>query len=265
MATTTNYGWTTPNDTDLVKDGASAIRTLGSSIDTTVFANANAAIAKTIVDAKGDIIAATAADTVARLGVGANNTVLTADSAEATGLKWATPSPSGASWTLLNSGGTALTGAQTITVSGISGKNDLFVIFSAASSATAQSEISIRFNGDTASNYTTFGIQNSNPTTYSATQTFNAENQTSISRIRLAQMSNTAASTVSGYLLVSGANTSGIKQVAGAGGSNPSTGNSGAQYVIGGYWSGAATVSSVSIFSEFGNFDAGTIFVYTSA
>ena len=38
MATTTNYGWATPNDTDLVKDGASAIRTLGSSIDTTVFA-----------------------------------------------------------------------------------------------------------------------------------------------------------------------------------------------------------------------------------
>jgi hypothetical protein len=35
MATTTNYGWTTPNDTDLVKDGAAAIRTLGSSIDTT--------------------------------------------------------------------------------------------------------------------------------------------------------------------------------------------------------------------------------------
>jgi hypothetical protein len=35
MATTTNYNWTTPDDTDLVKDGASAIRTLGSSIDTT--------------------------------------------------------------------------------------------------------------------------------------------------------------------------------------------------------------------------------------
>jgi hypothetical protein len=38
MATTTNYGWTTPDNTALVKDGASAIRTLGSSIDTTVFA-----------------------------------------------------------------------------------------------------------------------------------------------------------------------------------------------------------------------------------
>jgi hypothetical protein len=36
MATTTNYGWTTPNDTDLVKNGANAIRTLGDAIDNTV-------------------------------------------------------------------------------------------------------------------------------------------------------------------------------------------------------------------------------------
>ena len=33
MATTTNNGWTTPNDTDLVRNGASAIRSLGSAID----------------------------------------------------------------------------------------------------------------------------------------------------------------------------------------------------------------------------------------
>jgi hypothetical protein len=39
MPTTTNYGWTTPADTDLVKDGALAIRTLGSAIDTTVYNN----------------------------------------------------------------------------------------------------------------------------------------------------------------------------------------------------------------------------------
>lgn len=36
MATTTNYGWVTPDDTNLVKDGALAIRTLGSSADQTV-------------------------------------------------------------------------------------------------------------------------------------------------------------------------------------------------------------------------------------
>ena len=52
---------------------------------------ANAAIAKALVDAKGDLIAATAPDTVARLPVGTNSYVLTADSAEATGLKWAAP------------------------------------------------------------------------------------------------------------------------------------------------------------------------------
>lgn len=47
-------------------------------------------IQPTIVDAKGDLITAVAADTPARLGVGANDTVLTADSTTATGLKWAT-------------------------------------------------------------------------------------------------------------------------------------------------------------------------------
>ena len=53
------------------------------------------AIQNTIVDAKGDIIGATAADTPARLAVGANDTVLTADSTQATGLKWAAVSAGG--------------------------------------------------------------------------------------------------------------------------------------------------------------------------
>ena len=116
MPTTSNFGWTTPADTDLVKDGAAAIRTLGNGIDTSFLdlkggttgqvlsKNSNTdldfiwvaqddsnAIQNAIVDAKGDLISATAADTPARLAVGANGTVLTADSAESTGLKWATP------------------------------------------------------------------------------------------------------------------------------------------------------------------------------
>ena len=48
-----------------------------------------------ILTAKGDIYAATAAGTPDRLGVGANNTILTADSSTATGLKWATPAAGG--------------------------------------------------------------------------------------------------------------------------------------------------------------------------
>jgi hypothetical protein len=53
------------------------------------------AISNTIMDAKGDLLTASSADVPARLAVGANNTVLTADSSTATGLKWATPAAGG--------------------------------------------------------------------------------------------------------------------------------------------------------------------------
>jgi hypothetical protein len=58
---------------------------------TTGVATADAAIPKSLVTTKGDIITATASATPARLGAGTNNQVLTVDSTTATGLKWATP------------------------------------------------------------------------------------------------------------------------------------------------------------------------------
>jgi hypothetical protein len=127
MSTVTpNFNWPVPTSTDLVRDGATAIEALGDSIDaslvdlkggttgqvlsktsgtdmdfTWVTSDDANAIQNTIVDAKGDLITATAADTPARLAVGAtNNTVLTVDSSTATGLKysadWTTYTPS---WT----------------------------------------------------------------------------------------------------------------------------------------------------------------------
>lgn len=117
MATTTpNFGWSVPTSTDLVKDGATAIETLGDSIDASLVdlkggtsgqvlaKNSNTdmdfiwvaqddsnAIQNAIVDAKGDLIAATADNTPARLAVGTNGQILTADSTASTGIKWATP------------------------------------------------------------------------------------------------------------------------------------------------------------------------------
>ena len=70
MATTTNYGWTTPDDTALVKDGAAAIRTLGSSVDTTT-KNLNP---ETTL---GDIAyRSSTANTNTRLGIGTTGQVL---------------------------------------------------------------------------------------------------------------------------------------------------------------------------------------------
>jgi len=263
MPTTTNYGWTTPADTDLVKDGASAIRTLGTAIDSTVFTNAGNAIAKTIVDAKGDIIAATAADTVARLAVGANDTVLTADSSTATGLKWAAAG-AGANWSLLNTGGTALTGADTITISGISAKDKIMVFIDAASSASASSYMRLRFNSDSGTNYWYAGAELRFDSTYSSSN-FGGLATTAGDGISLGRMSASTDAAVSGYLLMSGANASGVKiyHSFGLGNDTGSAGQRG--YPYGGIYNSASTISSVSIISTSGNFDAGTIYVYTSA
>ena len=144
MATTTNFGWTTPDDTALVKDGAAAIRSLGTAIDTTVATM----VPKTVVDTKGDIIAATAADTVNRLAVGANGTVLTADSAETTGLKWATASAGG--MTLITSGSLS---ATTLSLTSITGSYKNLVLYLDVET-TGSWNITLRINGDTGSNYT---------------------------------------------------------------------------------------------------------------
>ena len=108
MATTTNYGWETADDTDLVKDGALAMRTLGSAIDTTVKAlNPSTTL--------GDIeYRSSTANTNTRLGIGSTGTVLTVAGGVPT---WAAPA-SGGGMTLINTGGTSFSGSD-FTISSI--------------------------------------------------------------------------------------------------------------------------------------------------
>jgi hypothetical protein len=96
MATTTNYGWTTPDDTDLVKDGAAAIRTLGSSVDTTT-KNLNP---ETTL---GDIAyRSSTANVKTRLGLGTAGQVLTVNSG-ANAPEWATPATPASGLTFITS------------------------------------------------------------------------------------------------------------------------------------------------------------------
>ena len=116
---TSNFGWQMPTSTDLVTDLPADFETFGQAVDTSladlkggtsgqvlskasntdmdftwVAQDDSNAIQNAIVDAKGDLIAATAADTPARLAVGSNFAFLQADSAQSSGLLW-----NNAAWT----------------------------------------------------------------------------------------------------------------------------------------------------------------------
>jgi hypothetical protein len=146
MATTTNYGWTTPNDTDLVKDGAAAIRTLGSSVDTTTKAlNPSTTL--------GDIeYRSSTANTNTRLGIGTSGQVLTVSSGVPA---WVTASSGG--MTLLST--TTLSGAST-TISSIDQTYvDLLIVMRGAFYNTVEN-MTVRPNSVTASGFYT-GILNS--------------------------------------------------------------------------------------------------------
>jgi hypothetical protein len=142
MATTTNYGWTTPDDTALVKDGAAAIRTLGSSVDTTTKAlNPSTTL--------GDVeYRSSTANTNTRLGIGTTGQVLTVSGGVPA---WSTISAGG--MTLINSGGTTLTGAS-ITISSIPGTyKDLQLVIRNFLPATDAQPLRIRLNGVTSTSY----------------------------------------------------------------------------------------------------------------
>jgi hypothetical protein len=116
MATTTNYSWSTPDDTALVKDGALAIRTLGSSVDTTV-KNLNPETTTGAISYRG----ATANQKVA-LPIGTANQVLRVNSG-ATAPEWATVSSGG--MTLLST--TSLSGTSTDVTSISQDYNELVI------------------------------------------------------------------------------------------------------------------------------------------
>lgn len=219
----------------------------------------------TAIDAKGDLVAGTGADAFSRLAVGTNNYVLTADSAQATGLKWAAAGVN-QSYSLINAGGTALTAASTITVSGISGMNALKILVIDASTVAASSALSFRFNSDSGANYDFAGPQFSTSAAYTISDYSNFST-TAFTRIESGTMSNNAASKIGAYCEMTGCNSTGFKSFTYAGSATLSGGTVGGQTTWGGgIYKGTSTISSVTVFNTAGsNFDGGTIYVYGSA
>ena len=249
MCSSDLYGWTTPADTDLVKDGAAAIRTLGSSIDTSFAAD------------EGDLLVGGTSNIFEALPIGAVGTVLTSDGDTA---EWAAPAAGGKNYSLLNAGGTALTGATTITVSGITGIDSILIFVFEAGSGNAQSSMSVRLNSDSGTNYVRGGIFNTGGTVFGQ-GTLNTTGTIAGTSILVGRMSNTAASKVNGFVRLDGCNSSGVKILNAAGSAENQSADGLHQFVLGGVWNNSATVSSVSIISSTGNFDEGTIYIYGAA
>jgi hypothetical protein len=102
----------------------------------------------TAIDAKGDLVAGTGADTFAKLTVGANGTTLVADSSEATGLKWATASSGG--MTLISE--TVASALSSLTFSSLGSYKQLLLVYDGLY-YSANGVFALRFNNDSGSNY----------------------------------------------------------------------------------------------------------------
>jgi len=142
MATTTNYGWTTPDDTALVKDGAAAIRTLGSSVDTTTKAlNPSTTL--------GDIeYRSSTANTNTRLGIGTTGQILTV----AGGVpSWATAATPASGLTFITSTTfTNTTGANIDSIFSSSYENYLIILDDLACvGGTSYIALQFRYSGTT--------------------------------------------------------------------------------------------------------------------
>jgi len=251
---TTNYGFVLPTSTDLVTDLPADFDVALQGVDTRLKALQPGTTL-------GDLAYSSAtANTNTRLGIGSTGNVLTVAGGVPT---WAAPSASAANYTLLNIGGTALSGSQETVISGISGKESIAIFIAGASSADASSQIWIRINGLSTTVYNTHGFYVTNPATY-AKSYLGAGGGNSDNKIDLAYMSDNSSSAVRGYIMFEGCNSAGAKVFHSAGGAtSPSSSQDSFAFSLGGYVT-AAAITSITVRSSSGNFDAGTVYVYAA-
>ena len=210
-----------------------------------------------LLTTKGDIYAATAAATPARLGVGTNGTVLKANSATATGLEWGSAAAP-LVWSLIST--TSMSGSSTVTLSGLNYKN-LRLFVDNARSATSNVTFTIKPNGN-GTDYINVFQSLGTPGSYSPLSVYG--NYQSLGGISLASTGSSTATTVSGYVDFSSADqTTGFKPYQSAGFPNYLAGATDRfSYAQAGLFTAAVAITSIDVLAGGGTFNAGTLRLY---
>lgn len=216
------------------------------------------AVPLSTVTANGDLIVGTSSGAVGRLGIGSTGNLLTVAGGVPT---WAAPAAApGANWTLVNAGGTSMSGAGTVTVSGLS-SDKLFIRIVAGSLSGTQADISFRFNADSGSVYNAGGMLTNAAASYDAGN-FSSSNTSAGNQVYFLKTSNQDVSTFNAVINVSACKSTTIRPFNGVGASTGGGGSAQQGQVFGGIYTGTSAITSFSIISAGTNFDAGTIFIY---
>lgn len=246
ISTISNTGTLTlPTSTDTLVGRA----TTDTLTNKTISASSNTltgVINNTLTTTTGDLIYASSANTPARLGIGSTNQVLTVSGGVPT---WATPSSG--SMTLINTGGTTLTGSS-VNVSSISGSyQNLFIVIRSYQPATDGATLLMRFNNDSNARYITTSLATGSGSfgDTSMEPVPSADNGTSTSF---------GVTWVFDY-----ANTTTWKMALSQGVSpNSTTPTNASHNQIKSYYNQTAAITRLDFLPSSGNFTGGTVYVY---